>query len=277
MKIPELNLKNYQIITPAIFVIICLGFLEFYLGYMVSLAILYLLPISFGTWYKGKIIGIVFSFLSVLVWFIADLLIIREITPVFLIVLNGILRLTFFIFVTYLLTIVKDALDGEHSLARKDFLTDTWNRMAFYEILETENDRAKRYKHPLTLVYLDLDNFKKVNDLYGHETGDKLLVIVTKTVLGIIRKTDFFARLGGDEFALLLPETKSDAASILLKRIQQDLLQQMSENDWGVTFSIGILTVTGGVISVNNMIKEADELMYSVKKSGKNNISQKVL
>ncbi|MCB0282954.1 MAG: GGDEF domain-containing protein [Calditrichae bacterium] len=276
-KIFSLDPTYFQVVFFSIIIIFSLGLIEIYMGYVVSLSIFYLLPISFTAWWKDKNTGIAIAFLSAIVWLIADFIVIHENTPQLILLINSILRLSFFIFVVVLITSLKNALEREQQLARKDFLTNTWNRLAFYEILEIENERALRYNHALTLVYLDLDNFKEVNDLHGHEKGDKLLIIVTKTISSLIRKTDSLARLGGDEFAVLLPETHNDSALKLLQRIQKELLRAMHAEKWGVTFSIGIVTFAGRRYSISAMIKEVDDLMYSVKKSGKNNIKQKIV
>ncbi|HTC77354.1 MAG TPA: diguanylate cyclase, partial [Terriglobales bacterium] len=103
------------------------------------------------------------------------------------------------------------ALAAEKELSRSDPLTGLPNRRAFYEVALAEADRARRYRHPLSLAYLDVDNFKQVNDDYGHDAGDELLVRVAEVLRRNLRNNDIVARLGGDEFAMLLPETPASA------------------------------------------------------------------
>jgi diguanylate cyclase (GGDEF)-like protein len=139
--------------------------------------------------------------------------------------------------------------------------------------LSAELDRSRRYKRPFTLAYIDLDNFKIVNDSLGHGAGDEVLQTVVAVMREQIRRTDVVARLGGDEFALLLPETDLDAAHIAIEKIRSSLLLKMSERHWPVTASIGSLTCRDAQLSVDQLIKQADDLMYVAKSIGKNTAS----
>ena len=161
----------------------------------------------------------------------------------------------------------------EKELARTDMLTGLANRRAFYEAMQIERARAARYRRPMTLVYLDLDNFKRVNDTLGHAVGDELLACVADLLRRTLRASDTVGRLGGDEFALLLPETTAQAADGLLQKLGGVLMDTMRAKQWPVTFSMGAAAFLDNPASVEEMIRTADELMYSVKKSGKNRIS----
>ena len=140
------------------------------------------------------------------------------------------------------------------------------------DLVQSEIDRLQRYQHPLTLAYIDLDNFKTVNDQLGHVTGDQVLRAVVSSVKKNIRRTDIVARLGGDEFALLLPETNQESARVVLSKVQDGLLEEMRINNWPVTVSIGVLTCRVAPPSTDALVSMADELMYSVKHDGKNGI-----
>ena len=164
-------------------------------------------------------------------------------------------------------------LQREKELARTDMLTGLANRRAFYEALQVERARATRYGRPMTLVYLDLDNFKRVNDTLGHAVGDELLACVADLLRRTLRASDTVGRLGGDEFALLLPETNAQAAEALLQKLGSVLGDTMRAKQWPVTFSMGAAAFLDNPATVEEMIRTADELMYSVKKSGKNRIS----
>jgi diguanylate cyclase (GGDEF)-like protein len=126
------------------------------------------------------------------------------------------------------------------------------------------------------LAYIDLDNFKTVNDTYGHLIGDSLLRLVADTIRNNIRTTDVLARLGGDEFVVLLPETDFEQSEIVINKVQTQLLDEMKKNNWPVTFSIGAVTFLTPPESVDEMIKKADNLMYSAKKNGKNTKKREV-
>lgn len=139
-----------------------------------------------------------------------------------------------------------------------------------------EIERSQRYGHPITLVYIDLDNFKMVNDQWGHRTGDQVLMVTVECIIKELRKTDIVARLGGDEFAILLPETDAEASRIVTSKLQRSLLDEMLQNQWPVTFSIGVVTFMDIPDSDDKVIQIADELMYTVKNDGKNGISYSV-
>ncbi|HZZ15422.1 MAG TPA: diguanylate cyclase [Candidatus Sulfotelmatobacter sp.] len=168
---------------------------------------------------------------------------------------------------------LKSLLAKEQDLARIDPLTTVPNRRAFYEALEKERVRSLRYRRPCTIAYLDLDNFKKVNDSLGHAVGDELLVEVAAGLRSNLRVTDYVGRLGGDEFAILLPETDATAAKLVLHKLRLRLLEQMKTHNWKVTFSIGAATFLDPPASLDVMIRLADETMYAIKAQGKNNVS----
>jgi diguanylate cyclase (GGDEF)-like protein len=193
-------------------------------------------------------------------------------------------RLGFFLIISYFTTRLKDsseklkvALDKEKTLSRTDSLTKILNRRAFTESAETEIYRARRYKHPFTIVFMDLDNFKAVNDTFGHSAGDKLLDLVAQTIKNNMRSSDLIGRLGGDEFSILMPETGFESADISMRRLQLKLLDIMQRNGWPVTFSIGMVTYTTPPDSIEDIIRKADSVMYSVKNNGKNMIAHEVL
>lgn len=142
--------------------------------------------------------------------------------------------------------------------------------------MQAETHRAQRYKHPLTLAYIDVDNFKTVNDRLGHTSGDKLLYIIAKTIQQQMRATDVIARMGGDEFVLLLPETGYEAAQVMIQRVRQQLLKAVHTQAFFVGFSIGAVTFVHLPNSIETILEQADNLMYAVKKSGKNRLEHQL-
>jgi diguanylate cyclase (GGDEF)-like protein len=165
------------------------------------------------------------------------------------------------------------ALNLEREQARMDSLTQVMNRRAFYEVAAAESARARRYKRPLTIAYLDVDNFKWVNDFCGHGAGDALLITLARILKEKTRSSDIVARIGGDEFAILLPETEVAAADIVLQKLRQSLLNAAREIEWPVTFSIGAVFYKEPPASVDVMVHRADEVMYSIKNGGKDSIA----
>jgi diguanylate cyclase (GGDEF)-like protein/PAS domain S-box-containing protein len=168
---------------------------------------------------------------------------------------------------------LQDALRREEEIARIDPLTQVANRRAFYELGEAELARARRYRHPLTFVCIDLDNFKRVNDTLGHTTGDAVLVSVAGALRRELRVTDILARMGGDEFAVILPETDPQSARVVLEKLYAGLLATIGANDWEVTFSIGAASFFVPPGSLEEALRFADDTMYSVKNQGKNGVS----
>lgn len=162
------------------------------------------------------------------------------------------------------------ALEKEQKLARLDSLTHIANRRAFYEFAEKEKDRSLRHHLAFTLAYIDLDNFKLVNDRFGHDTGDQLLKMVASNIKNSVRSSDMLARLGGDEFGVILPETAQPVARKMITRLIDQLGQRMAENQWPVTFSVGVLTCNNGHIDVEELMRKVDSLMYQIKHRGKN-------
>lgn len=236
----------------------------------VSVSILYLIPIGIASWfvnkYTGFLISVVSDISSLIVNQIQDKYHLHPLIHYW----NALVMLAFFLFVNHLLSQLRDTLNNLEKLARTDNLTSLTNRGFFLDIVNSEIEKSLRYKEPLTLAYIDVDNFKQINDQFGHNFGDRLLQLVAKTTKKTIRKIDVIARIGGDEFAILLPRTSYEAAEIVLQRLQKDLLFSMKQENLYVTFSIGAITFERPPISVNEIIEMADNLMYSAKKKGKN-------
>jgi diguanylate cyclase (GGDEF)-like protein/PAS domain S-box-containing protein len=167
----------------------------------------------------------------------------------------------------------ESALEFEKQLSRTDPLTKLGNSRAFLEVAEEERLRASRYSRALSLLYLDLDNFKYVNDRFGHEKGDKVLTMIGDILRSERRASDYAARLGGDEFALILPETGHAGAAAVAAKLRDAVKQAMQQNGWPVTVSIGAATFTSVPDSCDEMVRCADHLMYESKRNGKDQIS----
>jgi diguanylate cyclase (GGDEF)-like protein len=146
------------------------------------------------------------------------------------------------------------------------------NRRAFYETSKYEILRVKRTNQPFTVIYIDIDAFKAINDSQGHDVGDALLRLVTETISTNIRSCDLVGRLGGDEFAILLPEANHLVAKSIAPRLQKILTTKMREKGYAVTFSMGVLTFHSPPEDVEAMLKLADKMLYQVKNAGKNAI-----
>ena len=157
-------------------------------------------------------------------------------------------------------------------MAKLDGLTGVMNARAFGEAAQTILSIAARYGRPTAIGYIDLDNFKSVNDTLGHSEGDTVLIAVASILLESVRGTDLVGRLGGDEFAIFLPETTYSGAVTIFDKLRERLLKEARERVWPIGFSIGVAVFRTAPLSVDEAIKLADALMYRVKNSGKNNI-----
>jgi two-component system cell cycle response regulator len=158
--------------------------------------------------------------------------------------------------------------------ATHDGLTKLTNYQRFQEVLDEEMYRSKRYKFPLTLLMVDLDHFKKVNDTMGHLAGDYVLRETAELLKKSLRKSDVAARYGGEEFAVLLPETPQEGALILAERLREKLASMQfnyGEHAIFVTMSIGIAAHSPKTDSSNaDLIKKADTALYRAKEEGRN-------
>lgn len=259
-------------ISTNVLINIGIGIIDFKLGREFSFSIFYLMPIIFVTLAFGRNVGFVFCIIAAGTWFTVDQLSNAAYSHPMIGYWNAIMRLGFFVIVTWLLPAFQE-LEHEKQISRIDYLTGIANRRYFFELLQAELNRSQRYKHTFTIVYIDIDGFKSVNDLHGHLTGDKLLCTFVNRAKKLLRNTDIIARLGGDEFILLLPEMGKDIAKVTVAKIQPELLREMRINGWPVTFSIGVLSYQCGDISAEELVKCADKLMYSIKNKNKNAIA----
>lgn len=259
-------------------IVVCVGVADFLTGREVALILFYLAPIGFGTWYVGLRGGIALAVLSAAVSTGAD--VVHELAepeeagvlPLAIVAWNCAIQLGTFVSLVLVLSALRSRLEGEELLARTDALTHIPNRRAFFEVVGLEIERARRTGRPVALAFVDVDDFKDVNDKLGHAQGDALLVAVAQTLRAATRAVDSVARLGGDEFALLLPETPPAELEPLLARVRSSLLAVMARRGWKVGFSIGAAVFVGPPASADELMARADELMYAAKREAKGTI-----
>jgi diguanylate cyclase (GGDEF)-like protein len=266
------ELPQSVLIFVASVMVICVGILSHKAGPQFSLTMFYLIPIGLVTWFSKAWLGFVFSILGALTWLIADLTSGATYSSPDIPYWNGVVRLGSLFILTFVLSVLKSTLKQEKEYSRTDFLTGTRNRRYFIELLDQEINRARRYDRSFTVVWIDLDNFKTVNDCFGHSTGDLILRLVARTLQENIRVTDTVARLGGDEFALLLPETGRNVAETILRKVRKINLDIMERHGWPVTLSIGVVTFKSPPSTVDETLRISDQLMYAAKNNGKDGI-----
>lgn len=157
-------------------------------------------------------------------------------------------------------------------MAVTDGLTGLYNHRFIFERLEEEIAKVARYGRPLSIIMLDIDNFKQVNDTFGHRAGDEVILSVAHAIMASLRKTDVAGRYGGEEFLVLLPETDLKAAHIVAEKIRNTVaLLQFETKDLAVTISAGVAEAEKGE-SFEALINRADAKLYTAKRNGKNRV-----
>lgn len=256
-------------IALSLLLVAIIGAVDYLTGIEISVSIFYLLPIVLITWYGRAVAGYLLCIVSSAVWLALDFAA-RETFSHFLIPFwNASVRLGFFVTTAYLLNDLKRHLLREQSLASIDDLTGLYNGRVFREQTCNLLQLSKRHQHAFALAYIDVDNFKFVNDSFGHSEGDRFLRAVGETMRRTLRTTDIVGRLGGDEFAVALPETGFDAAKVTLTKLREVLTETAELTQWPVSFSIGVAVFTLTPQSYDEAINLADGIMYRVKSSGK--------
>lgn len=173
------------------------------------------------------------------------------------------------------ITAHKELQEQLRHIANSDPLTGVGNRRYFMEVGNSEFFRAVRYHQPMSLLMLDVDHFKNINDTYGHEIGDIALCSLTKSCLEALRDSDIFARIGGEEFTALMPNTGLKGAANLAERLRVAVESSTTETDQGkisFTVSIGVATMGAEDDGIEAMLNRADQGLYKAKESGRNRI-----
>lgn len=256
----------------SISLVIFISLVDHFTGYELAFSIFYSAPIAIASWYANKFAGVMISTFSAITWAFVDYTSGHEYSHEWILIWNASVRLGFFIIISILLAELKAHFEVEKKLARTDTLTGIMNAHAFREASNTLLEIAARHKQPYALGYIDLDNFKRVNDVLGHGEGDRVLKTVGSVLSKNIRISDIAGRMGGDEFAVLLPLTDLAGARQVFDKIQEQLLNEINREGWPIGFSVGIAVFVTNQANATETFKLADELMYRVKKNGKNSL-----
>ncbi|MEC9318687.1 MAG: GGDEF domain-containing protein, partial [Pseudomonadota bacterium] len=158
----------------------------------------------------------------------------------------------------------------EH-LVHTDALTQVWNRYHMEQTLEEEVKRCERHGRNLSVILLDIDHFKRVNDDYGHDVGDNVLKLISEALDKWLRSSDVFGRWGGEEFLIIAPETDLESAGLLAERLRRRLANLQFDKVGQVTASFGVAELSRSE-SRNSLVKRADNALYQVKESGRNSV-----
>jgi len=237
------------------------------------LGVLYIIPVLLVTWTEGLVWGIVFAVATTGLREATAWVQMPVETPMIWRLANA----------AAYVAVLGVAMAGLQTLRRsqaqmarliiQDQLTNVLNARAFAERLGQELDRNRRYPRALALMYMDLDNFKVINDTHGHQTGDAVLRLVADAMRSSVRQADVVGRLGGDEFAVLMPETDAQLADAAAKRLIASL-RNVFKGTPNVTASIGVVSCTATDASTDDLLRRADQAMYDAKKSGKDRVVQ---
>ncbi|KMT66662.1 GGDEF domain-containing protein [Catenovulum maritimum] len=171
---------------------------------------------------------------------------------------------------------LKETLEQLEVVSRTDGLTQVANRRFWEERFEVELETANRYKHPLSLILFDLDKFKQINDTYGHQGGDLVLIEITKFIKKKLRQVDLMGRYGGEEFGIILPNTDAEGAFELADRIRTEFAQfpiSFGNHKILATISLGVVEYDPSFDSYEDMVTRADIALYQSKASGRNTTS----
>ena len=238
-----------------------------------DLSHLYLVPLYPITWFVGIVAGIISASVIAVAWGIVEWRVDVNILNGFTVAWNSAIDFGLYGLFCTGISSIKDLIQQLNDTADSDPLTGAANRRCFYKAAKNEISRNHRYGEQFSLVYFDVDNFKSINDLQGHNAGDKLLCQTVSILNAHSRDIDTVARLGGDEFAVLLPETGQNAARSYIAKLQPLFKALATDRGWSITFSIGVITYDAAPESIETLLAVADKMMYSVKRSGKDGVA----
>lgn len=253
-----------------------IGYVDYLSGAELRVFPLYFAPISFVAWYRGRSSAMVAAALSAMAWLISNLLAGMRFSDAGIVVANTVMQGASFAIVGFLIATLRGALIRERELSRTDPLTSLLNTRAFYEEASRVLAMCRREGRPVTAAYIDLDNFKAVNDGLGHQAGDDLLRNTAELLRASVRPSDVSARLGGDEFAVLLPEVGPHEATATLERLRSLLADTFASRTHPVSCSIGGVTFMTIPEDVESMVRQIDSVMYLAKAAGKNRVHHEV-
>lgn len=266
------ELHGSIIIAISLVLVALLGWLDYLSGFEASFSFFYLIPIFLSALYTNVRFSLMITAVSILAWAFSNILAGQTHSSALILYWNALIRLGTFSMIALLVNELKFVITREQTISRTDFLTGLNNRREFNRVAQLEIMRAGRHKHHFAVAYIDLDLFKDVNDRLGHAAGDELLQTIAQIMRNTLRKTDVIARMGGDEFAILLTEIDGKGAKRAIEKVQERLLDKMSQDQTGVTFSIGLVYYTRPPKSAEELLRGADNLMYRAKVHGKNKI-----
>lgn len=254
----------------AVAYILAVAALDWYTGATIVLSVFYLPAIAASAWYGNRLLAHASAVLAGASWMVGTRA--WGLYGVDIAIWNAAIAIATFVVVAKLAADLKQTMAKIHEQATTDSLTGALNRRAFMDRLNAEIELQRRHGLPFSVAYCDLDDFKAVNDRFGHQVGDEVLRTFVDACRGRLRKTDIVGRVGGDEFALLLFGATEAASLDALKKLNADVLQKLQARGWPVTISIGVVAFPTSPANAEELICKTDEVMYRAKRGGKNAI-----
>jgi len=232
----------------------------------------YIIPVIIASWYVGFNAGLFISVFCLVEYSFLFIYYQVEFFNLSVYLISFIPKMVVYFFIAFILVRLKKSLIAERQLARIDSLTRIGNRKSLFERVELEMNNLRRYNKIFALVFIDIDDFKKINDTSGHIEGDRILKTFANRVNDTIRKNDALFRVGGDEFILILPQTNLDQSKIVMSKIKASLGEPDIQSKQFPTVSAGVGIFTVYIENIEDVVLYVDKLMYKVKKTGKNNV-----
>lgn len=257
--------SSLAVVTGTLFV----GWIDYRTGTEIHVVSLYFLPLLWAGWSLETTGAVLAALFTTLVWLAVLALGGTHFSSPYIWVINTFTDGFVFLAVSLLVARLRAAVNRESVLGRADPLTGLANRRAFIDIATHSLALSRRSGRPVSLAYLDLDNFKAVNDTFGHHRGDSVLCQCANLLTDRVRASDTVARIGGDEFAILMPETDAESAFRLLEQIRIAINSAPAFTELAVTTSIGVVCDPRGESDIHTLLDLADARMYKVKRGEK--------
>jgi len=266
------RLPSWVLFLACLLLTVVVGIIDDLTGPETTMTLFYVVPISIAAWYGSRSMGFTIAIFATVTLMTAEILSGRHYSQIYVQAWNNLARFGLLMLVSHLMTSLQKRFEIEKILADTDPLTAAYNSRAFHERAAIEIRRMERNRRPFTIAYLDIDDFKKINDVHGHLAGDELLQKVVSAIRANVRELDIVARLGGDEFAILFAETSLPGATEAMAKVRTRLQEIVQNTRLSVTFSIGMVSYEVPPSDVRQMLRLADEAMYAVKRQGKNHV-----
>ena len=242
------------------------------LGYDFVATGFYMVPIGFVAFVGGRRNGMVIALAAALTETVATYAALVDATNIWAVPISILLELVVFVATAYSHGAIRRLVERERHLSRQDSVSGVVNSLGFREAAGWEVSRARRWPQVVSLIYLDVDDFKAVNDQQGHARGDEVLRIIGRAMKQSLRESDVVARVGGDEFAALMPGTDEEGCRAATSRVHLAITRDLAEAGFAVTASVGATTFPSAPETVDELIGAGDDAMFKVKRGSKNGV-----